>query len=183
MTPAKKILLVGIGAENQAIGFNGKLPWENEPNDNKVMKGDLKKFKDRTTDFVVIMGSKTALSIGKPLPNRINIIITRNKETFLANPLWDKTTNAKNVYCYNSIKEAIEDFEYQYAKIFIIGGAQIYKLALEENLVDEIIASETYDRFEGDTFFPEIFHKDKWKQEILADHPEEGYRYKEVRYY
>lgn len=127
-------IIVAI-AENNAIGKNNDLLWH--------LPGDLKKFKATTTGHTIIMGRKTFESIGKPLPNRRSIIITRN-------------TNYKapeGVLVTNSLNEALE-LCYQEQEIFVIGGGAIYEEALP--LADKLYLTKVHAEFDADTFFPEI---------------------------
>ena len=137
-------LIVAIDSECNGIGKDGKIPWHN--------KEDMTFFKNITIgegNNAIIMGRKTFDSIGKPLPNRLNIIISRS------------LTNIDNCIVKNSLEDAIE-----YAKsekkdnAFIIGGASIYKEAINKNLVDHFFISKiTTDLTEKDydTFFPQYF--------------------------
>lgn len=143
-------LIVAL-TKNMVIGINDKLPWNN-------LKDDMLNFKNTTTSNIVIMGFKTWESFGKrPLPNRINIVIT-SKE--LTDPiLIDQTKNydLSNTYFVNSIEESLDLYnqpqvrftkvlidnhviptEYQ-RKIFVIGGGTIYKQFLEQDLVTKMI--------------------------------------------
>ena len=112
-------IIVAIG-ENGLIGVNNKLPWNS--------KIDLKYFQKKTSETdlphqtnVVIMGRKTYESIGKPLPNRINCVISRNK------------TKIENVYISSNLDDVIEMYwkHDNVDNIYVIGGAQIYELALQ----------------------------------------------------
>lgn len=118
--------------EDYLIGSGNKLPWH--------LPSDLKHFKELTTGNVVIMGRKTFESISKPLPNRTNVIITRNKEY-----------KAEGCVIFNSLSEAI--ITYSNHEIFIIGGGEIYKEALY--IVDRIYLTRimTSD-IKGDTYLP-----------------------------
>jgi|SRR5690606_15124054 len=132
---------------NNAIGFNNQLLWH--------MPADLKFFKTTTTGHTVIMGRKTFESVGKPLPNRRNIIITRKK---------DYQINGAEVT--NSISEALglctgED------EIFIIGGAEIYQQSIA--YCDRIYLTLIYGSFEADTYFPPIAN-DLWELTSESHH-------------
>jgi len=127
------------------IGKDGGLPWYN--------KEDLKLFKERTTGNIIIMGRITWDSLPKkPLPNRMNVVITRNKDLLAIEP-----ENLDGPHFYPSLEEAVADMKLLPDKqIFVIGGEQIYKNALEKNLVNEIILSRMKERHEGDRFFPSL---------------------------
>ncbi|MAD96505.1 MAG: diacylglycerol kinase [Flavobacteriaceae bacterium] len=134
-------IIAAIGLNN-ALGKNNDLIWH--------LPSDLKRFKKTTTGFPIIMGRKTFESIGKPLPNRTNVIVTRN-------PSYTKD----GCEVVTSLKEAIDIVSDQ-EKSFIIGGAQIYQQAIEENLVDELDITLVQEEFEADVFFPE-FDKLDWE--------------------
>jgi dihydrofolate reductase len=102
---------------NHLIGFDGKIPW-NHP-------ADLKRFKNITTNNVVVMGRKTYESIGKPLPNRDNIIVSHNAMTIPG------TTVCTMSYLLDNLKNLSED-----KKVWIIGGKDIYKQALILDICD-----------------------------------------------
>jgi dihydrofolate reductase len=132
-------IIVAIG-ENHAIGKNNQLLWH--------MPNDLKHFKDTTSGRTIIMGRKTFDSVGKPLPRRRNIVVTRQDITI------------PGCEVVKSIEEGLalckdED------EVFIGGGAEIYKLAM--HLTDRIYLTVIHKRFDADTFFPEI-DKSEWKE-------------------
>jgi dihydrofolate reductase len=139
-------LIVAV-SENGVIGKDNDLIWH--------LPKDMRFFKETTMGHHVIMGRKNFESIPhkyRPLPDRTNIVITRQSEY-----------KAKGCIVVNSVEAALEiaknngDIE-----PFIIGGGQIYKLALEANLVDKIYLTKVRHSFEGDTFFPEL--NTDWKQ-------------------
>ncbi|REH46370.1 dihydrofolate reductase [Tenacibaculum gallaicum] len=141
------ITLIAAIAKNNALGKDNDLIW--------YLPADLKRFKKVTTGHAILMGRNTFESIGKPLPNRTSIIITRNNNYFVNGCL-----------IANSIEQAIELTEEKDA--FIIGGAQIYKEALEQNLVDRLDITVLHHEFEADAFFPEI-DKTIWKEVARED--------------
>lgn len=161
--------------ENFAMGLDGGLPWPR-------LKGDLKMFQDYTTPYPIIEGWKTALSIGKPLPERINIILTANKNKILGSGKWDRGTDQDKVLFYNDLPRAINDFRGKVPVISLIGGAQVFEQALQLGIVDEMILTETYRIYKGDVFFPK-FNKDLWHIQPLKDLPQPPYEYKVTRYY
>ena len=114
--------------ENRVIGKNNELIWH--------LPADLKRFKALTTGHVIIMGRKTYDSIGKPLPNRTTIIISRTPGLQI-----------EGVICTNSIEEAI-------LKAKSLSREDIYALSLA--VADQILVTKLHDIFEGDAFFPEI---------------------------
>jgi len=129
------IALVVAMAENRVIGKNNQLIWH--------LPADLKHFKNLTTGHPIIMGRKTFESIGKPLPNRTNIVVTRQEDF-----------RPEGCLVAHSLSEALMMAQQLDAEIFVIGGAEIYKQAMF--LADTIYLTEVHQEFEGDTFFPEI---------------------------
>ncbi|WP_316815585.1 dihydrofolate reductase [Pedobacter nyackensis] len=121
-------------AENNAIGKDNQLLWH--------LPADLKHFKQITTGRTIIMGRKTYDSIGKPLPNRRNIVITRT--TGLQIPGVEVTSNIEDALALCSAEE----------EVFIVGGAEIYKATME--VTDRIYLTRVHQSYEADTFFPEI---------------------------
>ena len=122
-------------AENRAIGKNNQLLWH--------IPEDFKHFKEITNGHAMIMGQKTFESIGKPLPNRTNIIITDNKN-FKAEGC---------VICY-SIEESLEKAkEVEREEIFIIGGGSIYQQFIDK--ADKLYLTIVAGEYEADTFFPD----------------------------
>lgn len=122
--------------ENRVIGKNNALIWH--------LPADLKRFKTLTTGHVIIMGRKTFESIGKPLPNRTSIVISRQTDLQI-----------EGVILAHSVEEAIlKAKSLTREDIFIVGGSEIYALSLP--LADEILVTQLHDIFEGDAFFPEI---------------------------
>jgi len=140
------ISIVVAISENRAIGKDNKLLW--------YLPNDLKHFKAITTGNTVIMGRKTYESVGKPLPNRRNIIITRQDIAI------------EGCEVVNSIKAALELCRTE-REVFIVGGAEIYKQSL--HLTDRIYLTVVHKQFEGDSFFPEI-KKTDWLQVSREDH-------------
>jgi dihydrofolate reductase len=137
------VTIIAAIAKNNALGKDNDLIWH--------LPADLKRFKKTTTGHFILMGRNTFESIGKPLPNRTTIIITRNNDYFKDGCL-----------IANSLEQAIE-LTNNAAAIFIIGGAQIYKEAIEKNLVDTLDITVVHQEFEADVFFHEI-DLDIWKE-------------------
>jgi dihydrofolate reductase len=128
--------------ENRVIGKNNTLIWH--------LPADLKRFKALTTGHVIIMGRKTFESIGKPLPNRTTIVISRQADLQI-----------EGAIITHSVEEAIlKAKSLTREDIFIVGGAEIYALSLP--LADQILVTQLHDIFEGDAFFPEI-PLDSWE--------------------
>jgi len=130
--------IAAIGKENRVIGNKGKIPWH--------ISEDFKYFKETTTGHPIIMGSTTFETFPKPLPNRTHIVITRNKEY---------ETSHENVLVAHSVEEAITLALQQPGgdEIFIIGGGQIYNLALP--FIERLYLTIVKGSFEGDVFFPD----------------------------
>jgi len=128
-------IIAAIGNNNE-LGKGNDLIW--------YLPADLKRFKKRTPGHPIIMGRNTFESIGKPLPNRRTIIITRN-------------TSYQKEGCevVHSLEDAIELIASQ-EDAFIIGGAQIYKEAMEKNVVDQLDITKVDQDFDADVFFPAI---------------------------
>lgn len=144
-----KLSIIVAVAENGVIGHNNQLIWH--------LPEDLKMFKRLTSGHPIIMGRKTFESIGKPLPNRTSIIITKNPEF-----------QVEGCITVHSLEDAIEAAnEIEENEAFIIGGAEIYRLSLP--FADKIYLTEVHHAFEGDTFFPAI-DKDIWEEVNRIDH-------------
>ncbi|RYE05608.1 MAG: dihydrofolate reductase [Sphingobacteriaceae bacterium] len=137
-------LIVAVSANN-VIGKNNQLIWH--------LPADLKHFKQLTTGHAVFMGRKTYDSIGKPLPNRRNIVISRN---------------VKNIAGCEVVASLEEGFKLcaDQEEIYVIGGAEIYRLTLP--LADQIELTRVHHDFDGDTFFPEI-NLNQWQESKRED--------------
>jgi dihydrofolate reductase len=136
-------------AENLAIGKDNKLLWH--------LPSDLKFFKNKTMGHHIIMGRKTYESIGKALPGRVSVIVTRNKEY-----------KVEDCVVVHSLKEAI-DFAKSEKEMeaFVIGGAELINESLE--FADKIYLTEVKESFEADVFLKPI-DKSKWKEELREDY-------------
>ena len=135
-----KITLIVAAAENNAIGNGNRMPWH--------LPNDFKYFKEKTLNHSVVMGRKTFESIGKPLPERRNIVMTKN-----TNYLHEEVDVANNIdelllYCRDE------------REIFIIGGAEIYKQTLP--LAHKVLLTRVHTTVDGDAFFPEL-PANEWK--------------------
>jgi len=143
-----RLSLIAAIAENGCIGINNKLPW--------YLPEDLKYFKAVTSGKPVIMGRSTFESLGRPLPNRTNIVITRNRD-FQA---------AEGVRIVHSLDDALRVAESVAhiagnEEVVIIGGAQIYAEALPR--VQRMYLTEVKKLVEGDAFFP-AWNKSEWRE-------------------
>ena len=152
--------MIAAVARNGAIGKNNQLLVH--------LPGDLPRFKKLTLGHPVIMGRKTWDSIGRPLPQRRNIVITRNAS-------WQ----AAGAEAAASLAAALASVASE-PKAFVIGGAQIYAQALP--LADELVLTEIDADFEGDVFFPE-WDRAGFKQTSREDHSTpQGLRYSYIHY-
>ena len=139
------ISIIVATAANGVIGKDNQLLWR--------LSTDLKQFRILTTGHSIIMGRKTFESIGKPLPNRTNIVISRQSNFDFP----------KGILKANSLEKAIEMAKEASGneEIFIIGGGNIYKQAID--ITDKIYLTEVKANIEGDTFFPKLNNED-WKE-------------------
>jgi len=132
---------------NRLIGGNNSLLWQGQ------MKADMRRFRELTTGNVVIMGRKTFDSIGQPLPNRQNIVISR------------QALKIAGVSVACSLDDAYAQSEPD-KNIYVIGGGQIFEQSLSS--VDEILATEIDATFDGDTYFPAL--TPQWHQTVTEHH-------------
>ena len=147
-------------SSNRVIGVNNTLPWH--------LSEDLKHFKSLTTDHTIIMGRKTYESIGRPLPNRRNIVISRNSNT-----------SYEGVEVVHSLEDAFS-ISTNDKEVFVIGGSNIYEQAL--SFVDQLYITEIKKSFIGDAFFPEI-NKQIWIEYSRDDHvTNDGLEFSFVKY-
>lgn len=145
-----KISIIVAVAENNVIGVKNKLPW--------YLPADLKRFKKITMRHHIIMGRKTFESIGKPLPGRTNIIMTRNKNLKI-----------KGSIVVNSLSDAFKTAkENGETEVFVIGGAEIFRKALTK--ANKIYMTKVKAKIKGDVFFPKINFKD-WRLVSREKHP------------
>lgn len=158
------ITIIAAIANNNALGKDNDLIW--------YLPADLKRFKKVTTGHHILMGRNTYESIGKPLPNRTTVIITRNSNY-----------KAEGCIVVNSIEKAIEVAK-EDEHVFVIGGAQIYKQAMEADLVDQLDITLVHQNFEADVFFPEIktaIWKEASREDFEADE-KNTYNYSFISY-
>jgi len=133
---------------NHLIGTNNQLPWH--------LPADLKHFKEITMHKPIVMGRKTFESIGKALPHRENIIITRNIDY----------TPPDNTLVFYDIESVIQYAKHQhYPELMIIGGEEIFRKFLDLNIINKLYLTIVQHKFEGDVFFPKIdLESDKWQE-------------------
>ena len=129
-------IVVAIGA-NGVIGKDGDMPWPRT--------GDQLQVKALTMGHPIVMGRSTYESIGKPLPGRTSIVLTRN-------PLWA----ADGVIVAHTLTDALAHGLERDDQVFLIGGAQVYAAALADGLVDQMVVTHVHLSPEGDASFPEI---------------------------
>lgn len=152
-----KISLIVAMASNRAIGLNNQIPWH--------LSADLKKFKKITMGAPILMGRKTYESIGRPLPGRSNIVISRNPEYRQAGCL-----------VFNGIEQALESCRDR-AEVFVIGGSDFYRSMLA--VADTLYLTQIHREFPGDTFFPEL-DASQWievEREDIQDDPDVAFSY------
>ncbi len=155
-------VIVAIAPERVIGKKGGSLLWH--------IPEDLRRFKELTTGHVVVMGRKTYETIGKPLPNRTNIIITRDKNystpgCLIVRSLEDALEKAKEVLMEDSDNAFLSDRIKRYNEIFVIGGGEIYEQAI--GLADKLYLTLIHKSFEGDVYFPDYsdFKKEVYRQE------------------
>jgi dihydrofolate reductase len=144
------IIQIAAASENNVLGKDNKIVWH--------LPDDYKRFKAITTGHYIILGRKTYESLGKPLPNRPHIIVTRKKGYKI-----------EGCQTANSIEEAIK-LAPKNENVFVIGGGEIYQQAL--HLTDKIELTRVHATIEGDTFFPEI-RNDEWQLIKEEYHPKD----------
>lgn len=157
-----KISFIVAMASNRVIGLNNKMPWH--------LSADLKKFKKITMGSPVLMGRKTHESIGKALPGRTNIILSRNPEY-----------QRDGCLVFNDLKTALEKACENAEEVFVIGGSDLYEAMLPA--ADTIYLTIINREFNGDAFFPEIDMND-WSEvvrEDIEDDPDAAFSYSFLR--
>ncbi|PLX65740.1 MAG: dihydrofolate reductase [Denitrovibrio sp.] len=147
--------LIVAMTKSRVIGKGNSMPWH--------LPDDLKLFKAKTSGHIIAMGRKTYESIGRPLPNRENFVISRSAESI------------EGCRVFHSAAECIEAAKDYDKKLFFIGGGQIYAEAV--SFVDEMHISYVKNEFDGDTYFPD-FDLNEWEVAETVDHEDFTY----VRY-
>ena len=156
-------IIAAIG-KNRELGRDNKLLWS--------LKGDLKFFKEKTTNHTIIMGRKTFESLGRVLPNRKHIILCNDMNLII---------NDENVLVLDDISE-LDNYINSNDENFVIGGGTIYKLLMP--YVSKLYVTHIDEDFEGDVYFPEI-DLNIWKkisEEDGVTNEENPYSYKYVSY-
>ena len=152
-----RLAMIAAQSLNRVIGINNKLPW--------YLPGDLKYFKQVTLGKPIVMGRKTFESIGRPLPGRTNIVITRDIEwahpgVRVVHGLDEGVELAESLAHIDGVEEAV-----------VIGGAEIYSLCLPR--ADRLYLTQVHAEVEGDAFFP-AFNPDDWHEVARDDFKAEG---------
>ncbi|MEB6588913.1 dihydrofolate reductase [Pseudomonas asiatica] len=165
MNTSLPLSLIAAHAENRVIGIDNSMPWH--------LPGDFKYFKATTLGKPIIMGRKTWDSLGRPLPGRLNIVVSRQAGLELA-----------GAEVFSSLEQALVRAE-QWAlekgvdELMLIGGAQLYGQALEKGLVSRMYLTRVELAPEGDAWFPE-FDQGQWKlvsSEAQAEEGKPGYHF------
>lgn len=155
----RNVTLIAAMDSQNGIGKNNQIPWAISP--------DMQQFKRLTTDHYIVMGKKTFESLNsKPLPNRINIVLSRQPHYLI-----EEFYRWNNVCAFSSLEDA--SFAVGASQTFIIGGAQIYKEALDLGLVHDMILTRIQHNAQCDTFFPE-FDQTEWLPPIYSTHALSG---------
>jgi dihydrofolate reductase len=158
------VAIMAAVARNRVIGKDNDLVWH--------LPADLRHFKKTTSGHYVIMGRKTFESIPQALPNRVNIVVTRNS-----------AYSAPGCVVCGNLDEALNYAETRgQKKVFILGGGDIYRQALR--LADAMYLTEIHADFGGDTYFPE-YDRGEWQEVFREDHPADAvnaYPYSFVEY-
>ena len=157
-----EIILIAAVSKDKVIGKQGGIPWK--------IKEDLSFFKEKTLNSPIIMGRTTYNSIGRPLPNRLNIVMTRSAK------------NTEGVTEVTSVEKAIEaaSKNKDSSKVYVIGGENIYKefLPIAQKMI--ITEVDLYIK-DGDTFFPE-WNISEWEEQSRDQREENGIRFSFVEY-
>lgn len=146
--PLPLVSLLAAVADNGTIGRDSRLPWH--------LPDDLRRFKSLTLGKPILMGRRTFESIGKPLPGRTNLVLTRSRE-------WARPGAA----VVHSLGEALERAG-EVPEVVVVGGAEIYRLALPR--AQRIYLTRVHARIEGDTVFPALDERE-WREAAREEHP------------
>lgn len=149
-----KLAIIAAIALNRAIGAGGALPWH--------LSEDLKRFKRLTTGHAILMGHKTFVSLGRPLPNRRNVVLSRSP-----------VPGAETYPSVNDALNALADEEW----VFVIGGGDVYRQLLDR--ADRLYLTRVDRDVEGDTYFPEYEHLLGTVYTLVASEQRDGYRFED----
>ena len=152
--PSPEICIIAAMSENRVIGKDGKVPWR--------IPEDMKHFRELTTPHPIIMGRKTFESIGRPLPGRTNIVITRDESLYV-----------NGCVVVHSLDAAIETAQLiDKERVFVMGGGQVYDQAIV--IANRLFLTVLDSDFEGDTYFPDYSEFNK----VIACQNGESDKYK-----
>lgn len=151
-------IIAAIG-KNRELGRDNKLLWS--------LKGDLKFFKEKTTNHTIIMGRKTFESLGRLLPNRKHVVISSSNNF------------PEEVDVYNNIESLLSHYKDTSEELFIIGGAKIYSEFID--YATKMYLTLVDGEFDADVYFPMFDEKD-WTKTVLSENEENGLKYKHVLY-
>ncbi len=151
-------IIAAIG-KNRELGRDNKLLWS--------LKGDLKFFKEKTTNHTIIMGRKTFESLGRLLPNRKHVVISSSNNF------------PEEVDVYNNIESLLSYYKDTSEELFIIGGAKIYSEFID--YATKMYLTLVDGEFDADVYFP-MFDESVWIKTVLSENEENGLKYKHVLY-
>ncbi len=146
----REVILIAAAGDGNELGREGELPWH--------LPDDFRHFKQQTSGHPIVMGRKTFETFPKPLPNRLHIIITRDRTYRVDHP------SCQVVYSLEEALEAVADRD----RVYVIGGGEIYRQALPHATGIEL--TRVHGRFEADTYFPDM-NPACWEQIASEDHP------------
>ncbi|MCI0706558.1 MAG: dihydrofolate reductase [Ignavibacteriae bacterium] len=149
-----KLIIIAALSRNRVIGNKGKLPWH--------IPEDLKRFKQLTTGHTILMGRKTFESLGKPLPNRRNVVLT--------------SRTIPNIETYANIDQALKALQDQQT-VYITGGGEIFSQMIEK--VDEMNLTIIDKEYEGDAFFPPYEHLIGKTYKLVSKVERDGYAFED----
>ena len=138
----QEVIAIYAVSENGVIGKDNDLPWH--------LPEEFRHFKRHTNGKTIIMGRKTFDSLGKPLPNRRHIVVTRNRDYY-----------ADGIEIVHSLSEALNLAQGE-EEVFIIGGAGLFQDAFEQDLIDKVYLTTVHAEVEGDVIF-HLPNEDQWK--------------------
>jgi len=150
------VSIIAAMTTDGVIGNRNVMPWK--------IPEEMAYFRRKTTGYPVIMGRKTHESIGRILPGRQNIVISRNPK------YKQKESPTNGLIIVSSLSDAIDWCDGQTTECFIIGGSQIYNQAINDDIVDRMYLNVIKYPYQGDVYFP-VFDKEMW----MIDFPPEEY--------
>jgi dihydrofolate reductase len=148
------VSIIAAVSQNQVVGDSGKMPWK--------IPAEMKFFKEKTLNHPVIMGRKTWDSLYiKPLPKRMNVVITRNEQLYNRLP-------EDNLVFVPSLEDALNYVDGETSESFIIGGPDIWKYAIDQDYVDRMYINVINKEYPGDAYFP-YYDQNNW---VVTENPE-----------